>query len=236
MNIIKQYWEWEFPQTEAQVHKEIESAGRTCYKSQEKITDESALAFVKMIMSRGHDAILEFYDFKVRAITDRGITHEIVRHRIASYAQESTRYCNYSKDKFGNELTFILPNYFYEVHNAVESQTLSKINGKYEAGYFQWLHILNNCENSYMEMLKVGLKPQEARAILPNSLKTEIVMKMNIRQWKHFFSLRAAPAAHPMMQELAQSMLEGFVEKLPTLFGDMKDMLPAASIETPQVV
>ena len=185
--------------------KKLERIGRTCYKSEGNITEDSAEKFVKNIMNRNHMSVIEHESISVRIICDRGVTHEIVRHRIASYSQESTRYCNYSNDKFGNELTFIKPCFFDEGSE----------------GYEIWEKSMQNIENEYMELIEVGAKPQEARSILPNSIKTEIVMTMNLREWRHFFKLRCDKAAHPQMREIANMILKEFKEKIPVIFDDL---------------
>lgn len=206
MKIIEQSWSFEDVIDGDIVLNKIERAGRTCYKSEDKITVESAKTFVKAIMNKNHESVLEHVSMSVRIITDRGVTHEIVRHRIASYSQESTRYCNYSKDKFGNELTFICP---------VEIKT------NCDLGYFNWIGAMQQAERFYLNMIKEGCPPQLARSVLPNSLKTEIVMTANLREWKHFFKLRTSPAAHPQMKALAKDMLEGFKRSIPIIFDDI---------------
>ena len=177
----------------------IELAGRTCYKSEDNITDDSAEGFIKSLMNKNHKSVLEHAKVTLRVICDRGVSHEIVRHRMASYSQESTRYCNYSKDKFGNEITVIKPCF-------LEEDTKK---------YYLWLKTCENCEKSYFEMLEMGMTPQEARSILPNSLKTEIVMSMNISSWRNFFQLRTAKAAHPQMREVADMIFDEFKTKYP---------------------
>lgn len=186
--------------------KKIERIGRTCYKSEGNITEDSAERFIKSIIARGHESVLEHVSISVRVICDRGVTHEIVRHRIASYSQESTRYCNYSNDKFGNELTFIKPCFFEEGSH------------KYEI----WKNSMQNVENEYMELIRAGAKPQEARSILPNSIKTEIVMTMNLREWRHFFLLRCDKAAHPQMRQVANLILNNFKVRIPVIFDDIE--------------
>lgn len=185
--------------------KSIELAARTCYKSEENITEESAKKLVKNLIESNHDAMLEFYDITVKFTCDRGVSHELVRHRMASYAQESTRYCNYSKDKFGNELTFI-------------SNVLDDDIGIVGADYYNALEAI---EIAYFAALKKGFTPQQARAILPNSLKTEIVMKANLREWRHFFKLRCAKAAHPDMRYLAIELLKQMSSKIEIVFDDL---------------
>ena len=188
--------------------RQIEYAGRTCYKSGDKITDDSAKKFVGDLIKRGHEAMLEHSSLSVKFICDRGVSHELVRHRLASFAQESTRYCNYSKDKFGNELTFIKPKFFEEGTDS----------------YKYWENAMVDAENYYFSMLDFGCTPQEARSVLPNSIKTEIVMTANYREWRHFFWLRAAHKtgpAHPQMEELTVPLLKEVVNKIPYVFDDI---------------
>jgi len=182
----------------------IECAARTCYKSEDKITEDSAEHFVENIIKRGHEAMIEFADITVRFIHNRGFTHEIVRHRMCSFAQESTRYCNYSKDKFGNEITFINP---YWLTGSEGSVVLN-----------DYIKTLIAVEEMYMKMIAAGLPPNAARGILPNDLKTEIVVKANIREWRHIFELRTADAAHPDMKRIMIPLLWEFKKRWPTFF------------------
>lgn len=188
-----------------EILKNIERAGRTCYKSEDKINADSARKFVAGIIKSGHESVIEHEKVTVRIICDRGVTHEIVRHRIASYSQESTRYCNYSDDKFGNELTFIRPFYWKN-----DSRKMSL-----------WIATMWHIEKVYMHLIETGATPQEARAVLPNSLKTEIVVTMNMREWRHFFKLRCSRAAHPQMRETAIPILKEFKKIIPVLFDDI---------------
>ena len=186
----------------------IEYAGRTCYKSEDKITDDSAKKFVENLIKRGHEAMLEHSSLSVKFICDRGVSHELVRHRLASFAQESTRYCNYSQDKFGKELTFIKPKFFEEGTDS----------------YKYWENAMADAENYYFSMLDFGCTPQEARSVLPNSIKTEIVMTANYREWRHFFWLRAAHKtgpAHPQMEELIVPLLYEVSGLIPVVFDDI---------------
>lgn len=185
--------------------KKIEKIGRVCYKSEDKITEESAKTFIANILKSGHESVIEHESITVRVICDRGVSHEIVRHRIASYSQESTRYCNYSQDRFGKELTVIKPLFWAE-----DSKE-----------YSIWLDIMQQIENQYNQLIDLGAKPQEARSILPNSLKTEIVMTMNLREWRHFFKLRTSLRAHPQMREIALMILEQFRSEIPLFFDDI---------------
>ena len=185
-----------------EVLRHLELCGRVCYKSEDAISDESAERLIRMMLERGHESPIEHVSVSVRIICDRGVSHEWVRHRIASFSQESTRYCNYQKSKFGSELTFIRP-YFAE-----EGSKLFDI----------WKSSMQQAETAYFEMLNCGAKPEDARSVLPNSLKTEFICTMNLREWRHFFRLRCAPAAHPAMREISIPLLHEFQKMIPVLF------------------
>ena len=185
--------------------KQIELAGRTAYKSEDKITPDSAKDFVKMIQGRGHLSVIEHQFVTVRIICDRGVSHEIVRHRLASYTQESTRYCNYTKGKFGSEITVIEPCFWTQD----------------DERYKVWKQTIEQIEVGYNKLIELGATPQEARSVLPNSLKTEIVMTMNLREWRHFFTLRTSKAAHPQMREVAIPLLKEFQKLVPVVFDDL---------------
>ena len=180
----------------------LEKYGRVCYKSENRITPESATAFLKGAMSRGHFSIIEHEKITVRVICDRGVTHEWVRHRIASYSQESTRYCNYGKLGF----QYIHP-FFFNL-------------GSPE--YQEWKQAISEATLHYINLLELGKSPQEARGVLPNSLKTEIVVTHNIREWRHFFYLRCAAGSHPQMREITIPLLKEFQKRVPCLFDDFK--------------
>ena len=188
--------------------EKIEKVARTCYKSEGKIQEGSAAKMVASLITSGHEAMLEHVSVTVKFVVDRGISHELVRHRLASFAQESTRYCNYSKDDFGSEITFIIPEYLdYK-----------------SAGWNTWKETMKACEDSYFKLLDIGLTPQEARAVLPNSLKTEVVMTANLREWRHFFKLRALGTTgkpHPQMLEVTVPLLEDFKQMIPVVFDDL---------------
>jgi len=205
MKIIKPYVVIETKFNGIDVLKSIERAGRTAYKSEGEINNESYKLFLKMITEKGHESVLEHQIISVRIICDRGVSHEIVRHRIASYTQESTRYCNYSNEKFGNEITFIKPNFW-------------NCNSK---EYKLWKDTMLNIEKKYMKLIKIGAHPQEARSVLPNSLKTEIFVTMNLREWRHFFKLRTSLKAHPQMREVANMILKLFKKKIQIIFDDL---------------
>jgi len=209
MKVIKAGFEIVDMKDGNEILKKIERAGRVCYKSEDKITDDSAKDFVKMIAKRGHASVLEHENVTVRVICDRGVTHEIVRHRIASYSQESTRYCNYCNDKFGEEITVIEP-CFWDKNDDEDADE-----------YNSWYAACKDAEAWYFKLVNKGAKPQEARSVLPNSLKTEIVMTMNLREWKHFFKLRTATAAHPQMREVAIPMWEEFKSRIPVIFDEL---------------
>lgn len=184
------------------VMRSLEVKGRVCYKSETRITDASADKFVESLISRGHESVIEHEKISARFVVDRGVSHEIVRHRIASYSQESTRYCNYGHD---NEITVIEPFFF----------------GRETAKYDTWLFACESAESNYMSLLELGAIPQEARSVLPNSLKTEIEVTFNLREWRHFFRLRCASAAHPQMQQVAIPLLLHLMGRLPVIFGDI---------------
>lgn len=202
MNIIKPYFEIIDDLDGDALLKKIERIGRVCYKSEDNITDDSSQKFVKNILKRGHESVIEHEKISVKIICDRGVSHEIVRHRIASYSQESTRYCNYSNAKFGKELTLIRPLYWKE--------------GSEE--YNIWLKTMQEIEQSYNKLIELGAEPQQARSVLPNSLKTEIVVTMNLREWRHFFKLRTDKNAHPQMREIACMILKEFQNRVPIVF------------------
>lgn len=185
--------------------KMVESIGRKCYKSEDKITADSYDKFIRMLVSKGHEAMIEHGHFSVCFTVDRGVSHELVRHRLASWAQESTRYCNYSNDKFGGEITVIKPFFFDE--------------GSEE--YDHWFKSMMYAESAYIQMLHAGRSPQEARSVLPNSLKTEVVMTANFREWRSFFKLRADKPAHPQMRQVVKPLLEECIALCPPVFDDL---------------
>jgi thymidylate synthase (FAD) len=206
MQIIKAGYEIMDPLDGRAILQKIEKIGRVCYKSEDKITENSCEKFVAGLIKRGHEAMLEHFSFSVKFIVDRGVSHELVRHRVASFAQESTRYCNYGKS---GEVTFIKP--FFFTPNTVE--------------YDAWEMDVRTAEGAYLDLLDYGVTPQEARAVLPNSLKTEVVMTANLREWRHFFKLRAVGvtgAPHPQMMEVTVPLLKELQEIIPVVFEDLK--------------
>ena len=180
----------------------IERAGRVCYKSEGKIAPGSAEDFVRRLLKRGHEAVIEHASASFRIVTDRGITHEIVRHRLASYCQESTRYCNYSQDRFANEIAVIEPPEMTPEQRAA------------------WLAGCEAAEKQYFAMLAAGAAPQIARAVLPTCLRTEIVMTANLREWRHFLRLRLGEGAHPQIKEIARLIAARLHEAVPVLFAE----------------
>lgn len=292
MRLIKPSYEvWQQPPGLEGVYKQIERVGRVCYKSEDKITEDSAKPFVDRMIKSGHGAMLEhgtvylampltilskavsgwgkytnnpyskgfkvceidgqrkvavttnlrvlvennwledlkylceptkFHEKRITVhfVCDRGVSHEFVRHRVFSFAQESTRYCNYSKDKFDNEITYILPPWIREtdVRNFYENSkgdNFLKYNEDSLGGSFIFLFNLEELEEAYIALVKEeGWKPQEARAVLPNALKTELVMTGFVSDWKHFFDLRAIGTTgqpHPQAKELALPLLNEFI-------------------------
>ena len=216
MKIIKPSYEILTPISDGGIKElqHIEKIGRVCYKSEDRITDdgESAKKFVKMLISNGHEAMIEHSSLSVKFVVDRGVSHELVRHRIASFAQESTRYCNYSKDKFGNEITVILP-CFFDTGMGILSNSLV---------YQEWKLACECAEERYFNLLKMGATPQQARTVLPNSLKTEITITANYREWRNFFKLRTAEAAHPQMREITIPLLKELKTLIPIIFDDIE--------------
>lgn len=184
--------------------KNIELAGRTCYKSEDKITPDSAAAFIRRITRSGHHSVIEHMNITVRFVCDRGVSHELVRHRLASYSQESTRYANYAHEKFGNEITVIRPFFWAEDSPA----------------YQDWLSAVSHAEKIYLKLIGEGASPQEARSVLPNSLKTEVVMTANLREWKHVLRLRCSKAAHPQIREIMLPLLADLHTKVPVVFDE----------------
>lgn len=208
MKIITPSVELCLPMSGAEMLRHVERCGRVCYKSEAKITDTSADAFVRGLIKRGHEAVLEHASLSIKFVCDRGVSHEIVRHRLAAYCQESTRYCNYSKDSFGSEITVIQPLYL---------ATCS-------AGFQIWKQACEAAEDAYFNLLNFGCSPQQARAVLPNSLKTELYMTADLREWRHFFKLRTSPAAHPQMREVALMALHELQATVPVIFDDITEV------------
>jgi thymidylate synthase (FAD) len=205
MKIVSPSFSIESPIDGEQALQQIERAGRTCYKSEDKITTNSAMKFAQTIMQRGHLSVIEHIAVTVRIVCDRGVSHELVRHRIASYSQESTRYCNYTGGKFGAEISVVRPCFWSED----------------SAEFAIWKQSMEQAEAAYNALIARGASPQQARSVLPSSLKTEIVATMNLREWRHFFGLRTASAAHSQMREIAIPLLAEFKRHIPIIFDDL---------------
>lgn len=217
MKIIKPSYEIMTPINRKELLKTIEIAGRTCYKSEDKITEDSASKFVKMLIKNGHEAMIEHYNITIKFVNDRGISHEEVRHRIASFAQESTRYCNYSKNKYGNQITFIDIRDGINLDQKMKNLSLGQINEVIN----EWLLACEDAERHYFKMIELGATPQIARSVLNNSTKTEIVITANLREWRNIFKLRCSNAAHPQMREIMIPLFEEMKKLLPDVFEDI---------------
>lgn len=206
MKIVEPTYEIVYLEPEKDL-KCIERAARLCYKSEAAIRDGSDEQIIKFLIDRGHEAMLEHSRMSVIFTVDRGVSHEMVRHRIASFAQESTRYCNYSKDKFGNEITVIKPWFLIDDNSSRE--------------FNDWSRVMVECENRYLDMIAAGRSPQEARSVLPNSLKTEIMVTANYREWRNIFKLRTAPDAHPEIRGVMRALLAYVKTQVPVIFDDI---------------
>ena len=183
-----------------EILRKIERCGRVAYKSEDKITEGSAKDFVAKIIKSGHESVIEHVNITVKFICDRGVSHELVRHRLCAFTQESTRYCNYKT----KGLKFVYP--------------FEQINGD-----SYWVEAMRVSEQCYNSLIGAGVSPQIARSVLPNSLKTEIVVTTNLREWRHILKLRTSKAAHPQMRELMIPLLEEFKKLIPIIFDDIKE-------------
>lgn len=201
--------------------KHIEAIGRTCYKSNDLITADSHLKFIRGLIDRGHNAMIEHVGFSVCFTVDRGVSHEAVRHRLASFAQESTRYCNYEKEKFGGQIKYISVVDTFKEHPVMQKlspEAVGQIIG-------EWYEACADAECHYKNMIQLGCPAELARTVLNHSTATTLWVTMNIREWRHFFSLRACDAtgkAHPQIKEVAVPLLKQLREECPTFFGDLK--------------
>ena len=187
-----------------QVMKRIERACRTCYRSEGKITDDSYKNLIKNCINRGHESVLEHEKVTVRIYNDIGSYKDLTRHRFASFSVESTRYCSYDKDKYGNEISFMDPVYIED-----------------EKVYEVWKKTMQDIENSYLEMKKLGATTDMCRNILPHSTAAEYTMTANIREWKHIFELRANNHVHPAIRQVMIPLLKYFKEQMPDIFGEI---------------
>ncbi|WDP87090.1 MAG: FAD-dependent thymidylate synthase [Desulfobacter sp.] len=195
----------------------LEKAGRTCYKSETRITQDSAGKFVDMLIRNNHHAMIEFGDIIVKLTTNRGVTHELVRHRMCSFAQESTRYVKYDKD-----IAFIRPVWSDDRLIGQWDPNHLDLPKDLPVGDEIWLKSMARAESEYKTLIDAKWKAQAAREILPNSMKTEIVVKANIREWRHIFALRCAKTSHPQMVGLMIPLLKDLKTKIPVVFNDLK--------------
>ena len=222
MNKIKASYEILTPISEGGIKElqHIEKIGRVCYKSEDYITEdgESARKFVAMLIRNGHEAMIEHSFLSVKFTVDRGVSHELVRHRIASFAQESTRYCNYAKDKFGAECAFIDLEPGIMLDNKMKKMSGDEI----ALVMAEWTSAMEDAERHYMRLLELGATPQIARAVLPNSTKTEITVSANYREWRNFFKLRVPADVHPQMREVTIPLLKELKGMIPVIFDDIE--------------
>lgn len=205
MKIIKPSFELMDPLDYYNTLIKVERCGRFCYRSEDQSTGEPSEPFIRSLIKKGHESVIEHVSFSVKFVVDRGVSHEIVRHRLSSYSQESTRYCNYSRGRFNNEITVIRPCF-------LEKGSLP---------WYEWLLAMEHAETAYFKLLEQGCTAQEARSVLPNSLKTELAMTANLREWRHFLKLRTSSAAHPQMREITIPLLEKLKTELPVFFEDI---------------
>lgn len=201
--------------------QQIERVARVCYKSEDKIKEDgsSAKKLVSFLVKQGHEAMLEHSQLSVKFICDRGIANELVRHRIASFAQESTRYCNYASERMGGEIQVIMPYY-------IPREQFCKLNDREVDIKTAWIESVCEAESKYLVMIQSGMRPEEARCVLPTCLKTEIVVTANYREWRNIFKLRTPVAAHPQMRELMCPLLKELQKKIPIIFDDIYTFWP----------
>ncbi len=202
MKIIEPYFEILHMEDGEKICRLLEIAARTCYKSEDKIADGTSHGLLRRLLKTGHESVIEHSSVSVRIVCDRGISHEIVRHRLCSFSQESTRYANYSREKFGKEITVIRP-FFWDADSDL---------------YREWEQAMKACEKAYITLMENGARAQEARSVLPNSLKTEIIVTANVREWRHIFNLRCSSASHPQIRQIMLPMLKEFHSRIPVLF------------------
>jgi len=215
MRIINQYYDIITPLYRNEILQTLESIGRTCYKSEDRITPTSAEQFVERIISNGHHSVLEHVNLSVRFVTDRGVTHELVRHRLCAFSQESTRYCDYK-----GEVTFIRP--VWCEPSIVGIYDEEKIYAEFDDTTYEFVRGLSQAARRYQELRELGWIPEKARVVLPNALRTEIVCTTNIREWRHILSLRCSNKAHPQIRALMRDLLSELQEELPILFSDIE--------------
>lgn len=220
MKVIQTSFRLRFPRSKETIEEMmllVEEAARLCYQTEGKMGQKFNDKFIRSKIDAGHESVIEHSMISMRIICDRGITHEIVRHRLASYSQESTRYCNYTDEKFGGEITVIdiMTGIKLDVKmKDVPPENIEKI-------IALWKNHVEFTEETYCDMIALGASPQIARSVLSNSTKTEIIMTMNFREWRHFFKMRWPVAAHPQMREITRPMLAMFKETFPVIFDDL---------------
>lgn len=217
MKIINESYEIMTKLNGNEILKHIELAGRCCYKSESLITEDSSKRMVQMLINKGHESVLEHFSFSVRFINDRGVSHEEVRHRIASFSQESTRYCNYGNDKFDNSVTYI------DLSNGIALDPKMR---KMDTGLVleilsEWHKACEDAEAHYLKMLELGATPQIARSVLNNSTKTEIVITANLREWRTILKQRTPKSAHPQIRTVMIPLLEELKTLIPVVFDDI---------------
>lgn len=193
----------------------IETAGRVCHKSEDKINKNSYKAFIKKIIEMGHESVLEHGTITVNFFCDRGVSHELVRHRLASYSQESTRYCNY----YSENIKFIIPCWINVKPGIYTENTLTAT----DTTTVTWFQHMLASEKAYKDLMLRGWAPQHARSVLPNSLQTEVFMTANVREWRHVLRLRTSERAHPQIRDVMLPLLKTFHKQFYPLFHDIED-------------
>ena len=225
MKIIKPSYEIMDPIDGQAILKKIELIARVSHRSEGNITETSAAPFVKSIIELHDESVLEHVSITVRFVCDRGVSHELVRHRIAAFTQESTRYCNYSKDGFGNEITVIQPCFLSDMTYLDMEEEIPCASRGFTHKDFAWYNAMQHAETFYFDMLKAGATPEEARSVLPNSLKTEVVCTANLREIRHILKLRCNKRAHPQIRELMVPLLHELQAKIPVVFDDIAERI-----------
>lgn len=195
----------------------VEAAGRCCYKSEAKIGPETSGPFCKMLIDRGHESVIEHASITVKFTVDRGVSHELVRHRLCSFSQESTRYCDYAPSGKAAGITFVIPPWVNIEEGEYNGDRYTGVN-KIGFAECQWFAAMANAEAWYNHLREAGWRPEQARSVLPNSLKTEIVVTANLREWRHIQALRTAPAAHPQMREMMVPLFQELHAAFPVVF------------------
>lgn len=208
--------------SQAQFGKYIEVCGRQCYQSSHKISDSSYSQFITNMIKSGHLSMAEHVSITAIIVTNRGVTHQLVRHRLGSYSQESTRYCNYLSDRFGNELTFIIPAWITD--DKISSIKTSKVSDILSDPDCQWYQSMRDAEYDYIKLINLGYTPEKAREVLPNSLATTIAVTYNLRVWRHVLSQRLDKKCHPQMRNLMGLIGSQLIKYLPLFFSDLEEL------------